>query len=1299
MKIKCPKCDKIHEVQDIKIDEIFECACSYKFVIIEKDIPQSSNAKEDIDNDDSIPKIIGGYKIKKIIGEGGMGRVYLAKHNKLGIFIAIKTMLPGYGAIKNYAERFYREARTAAKINHPNVVRIYDCGNENDTLFIIMEYVTGGSTGDLLKKQGKLPSYTVINIAKDICQALIEAQKFGIIHRDIKPVNIMCDEDGVFKLADLGLAKQISPNKTVESLTIEATGLGTPIYMSPEQFIDAKSCDIRSDIYALGVTLYHLLCGKPPFESDSQLELFKMHSEKIPERPTKINPDIPEELEKIIGKCMGKTPDQRYSTPQEILDDLKRMREGKEILSLTPKGKKSTKKLEQESEEHSRNFFSLPLIMTISLVSILVVTIFLFLYISHSDNSKTKNKVKNIITSYHDLSAEEKKQQTKLVTEMPSLDKLSVSKENIKKDEPTSSNLPVAEKQLELTVMSKENSFKKQTIAQAETEHIESKLDNCTIVEKSVQIYPFDIFLNSLASDIISAKFAEAEQRCNAALHDEAFVLNKTKLTELLNQLRVINTSAELVQKELQKTVGKKAGLLIPKYKNYTIEKINGEKISLSKKSKKVKFGKTIKKNDLSDATKAYCIAKKNKTVAYIYLGSCEFRKKKYLKAKKYFRKAGLLSTVLLGQLPKDEQENHINSVKEELTRVANDDISIATIKKIFKGKVCSWNPKTRRIKLKYDFSDKKQLEDWYSYKTDMEVKDNTLIMKGAKKGFFAIFDAPIEMKELSFNVKATSEIWWFFNYEKLNFSKNLPGNGCMRRMHHDGGSCIYSTSGHISNPELVDENKKYSMEIYPKDGDLVWKVNGKTFIKNKYDKHGEICAIGGWATKGNKCIYDNLIIQGTVNKEWLEKKLNFNGKIINCRNLEEIQKEFVVMGAADIRYNRLHLFSDGNIETKQEINGNFTFTVYGGLDRGYIKACGITINLWHDKIPAHGDVYKLMRNGEKLSLYLNNYKNPLVMKDISPKNQGKPTKISVWDGAWKKYGSRIRKITIERSNKKTENIEKDRYNLIVTTKTNSAKYSDTNDNVYVSINGDESLKYALDNYNKNDRKRGAVDVFTLPVEYPISKIRNIKLIFDGHDAWVCDNLFFQFIKDEKRSRIYKFNLNAQECVFSSETKDKGIKEKVFLVNNVRWIKSLTVNNIKKQSFQAEFKGVYPKGTFEWKGHHYYALPPMTYKNAEETCRKLGGHILSIDNRKENEYFYTLASNKNAIYKLDVNNREKTKKWRNWEDKKPAYMPKGYKPRFLKPEMEKGAAVIGYTSSWYIFPIASHNRVICEWDH
>ena len=106
-----------------------------------------------------------------------------------------------------------------------------------------------------------------------------------------------------------------------------------------------------------------------------------------------------------------------------------------------------------------------------------------------------------------------------------------------------------------------------------------------------------------------------------------------------------------------------------------------------------------------------------------------------------------------------------------------------------------------------------------------------------------------------------------------------------------------------------------------------------------------------------------------------------------------------------------------------------------------------------------------------------------------------------------------------------------------------------------------------------------------------------------------------------------------------------------------------------------------------------------TDTRSEGACHKLGGHILSIDDRKENEYFYTLAANKKTIYKLDVNNRENTKRWRNWKNKKPAYMPKGYKPRFLKPEMEKGAAVIGYTSFWYIFPIASHNLVICEWDH
>ena len=384
MKIRCPKCDKVHDVSKADVGRKVECSCSYKFVIDEQNITQNEKTEvsindynfsrcickscgkrlnteelspgerfecpyckatnivgqnesnditmntkttsatitdgghayaEDNNSDGSVPEIIGGCRIEKILGEGGMGRVYLARHSNLDIQVALKTMLPGYGNVKNFAERFYREARTAAKINHPNVVRVYDCGNENETLFIVMEYVSGGSTGDLLKEEKKLPSSQVIKIAEDMCNALIEAQKFGIIHRDIKPDNIMVGDEDTYKLADLGLAKQVSSDHVDQSLTMESVGMGTPLYMPAEQSIDAKSCDIRSDIYALGATLYHLVCGKPPFESESTITLFKMHSEEIPEPPTAIYADIPEGLEKIIGKCMGKTPEERYQTP------------------------------------------------------------------------------------------------------------------------------------------------------------------------------------------------------------------------------------------------------------------------------------------------------------------------------------------------------------------------------------------------------------------------------------------------------------------------------------------------------------------------------------------------------------------------------------------------------------------------------------------------------------------------------------------------------------------------------------------------------------------------------------------------------------------------------------------------------------------------------------------------------------------------------------------------------------------------------------------------------------------------
>lgn len=287
----------------------------------------------------AIPQIIGRCKVEGLIGSGAMGYVFKATHSTLNIPVAIKVLRSEFSNIKNYSDRFIREAQTAAKLNHQNIIRVFDCGYENSMLYMIMEYVDGGSLADALEKRGcAFEPDKVIEIGVAVAQALVEAERFAIIHRDIKPANIMMTSDGIIKLADLGLAKQVRPiggNKQ-HTLTMDIVAMGTPVYMPPEQAMDARKCDIRADIYALGITLYHLLCGRPPFLAYDPNELFKQHQTEFAQAPSQVNPASSPELDALILKCIMKSPEDRYQSPKQLLDDLNLIKHGKKPKFATP---------------------------------------------------------------------------------------------------------------------------------------------------------------------------------------------------------------------------------------------------------------------------------------------------------------------------------------------------------------------------------------------------------------------------------------------------------------------------------------------------------------------------------------------------------------------------------------------------------------------------------------------------------------------------------------------------------------------------------------------------------------------------------------------------------------------------------------------------------------------------------------------------------------------------------------------------------------------------------------------------
>lgn len=279
---------------------------------------------------ESIPPRIGGCRLMRKLGQGGMGAVYLAHHERLDTEVAIK-ILPQALAMKSpkFVERFIKEARLAAKLRHPNVVQVLDVGEDRGYHFAIQEYVDGGSLSDQLRQRGALPEAMLWEVLDGVAHALEAAAEVSIIHRDIKPDNIMLTQRGQVKLSDLGLAKQTEQGDV--SMTMSAATLGTPLYMPPEQAKDAKNADQRSDYYALGATVYHLATGTPPYQGKSAFDVMMKHAQAELERPRKRNPDLPAGLESLILFMMNKAPEERPQTIAELLQAIDEAKAGRVV--------------------------------------------------------------------------------------------------------------------------------------------------------------------------------------------------------------------------------------------------------------------------------------------------------------------------------------------------------------------------------------------------------------------------------------------------------------------------------------------------------------------------------------------------------------------------------------------------------------------------------------------------------------------------------------------------------------------------------------------------------------------------------------------------------------------------------------------------------------------------------------------------------------------------------------------------------------------------------------------------------
>ncbi|QNN21335.1 serine/threonine protein kinase [Planctomycetales bacterium ZRK34] len=269
---------------------------------------------------------IPGYKVLQKLGEGAMAKVYKAKQVSLDRIVAIKVLPRRAHEDPQFVERFYAEGRAAAKLNHPNIVQAIDVGQAGGRHYFVMEYVEGESVSEYLQEHKRYSEPDALKVVIQIAEALNHAHERGFIHRDVKPKNIMLTADGTAKLADMGLARQVSDREAAEAESGKA--FGTPYYISPEQIRGEVDVDFRCDIYGLGATFYNMVTGRVPFTGKSPSEVMRKHLREAPKPPDHINPDLSAGVSEIIEVMLAKDRKKRYNSTAHLLEDLRSVAEG-----------------------------------------------------------------------------------------------------------------------------------------------------------------------------------------------------------------------------------------------------------------------------------------------------------------------------------------------------------------------------------------------------------------------------------------------------------------------------------------------------------------------------------------------------------------------------------------------------------------------------------------------------------------------------------------------------------------------------------------------------------------------------------------------------------------------------------------------------------------------------------------------------------------------------------------------------------------------------------------------------------
>jgi beta-lactam-binding protein with PASTA domain/tRNA A-37 threonylcarbamoyl transferase component Bud32 len=273
-------------------------------------------------------QVFGGrYELQRHIARGGMADVYLARDVMLDRPVALKVLFPELSRDRSFVDRFRREAQAAANLSHPNIVSVFDYGEEEGYSFIVMEFIDGRPLSQVIRADGPLDPERAAEIGAAAADALFCAHRSGVVHRDVKPGNVLIDSMGHVKVADFGIARATD---TDQDLTQTGSVMGTATYISPEQATGDR-VDPRSDVYSLGVVLYEMVVGRPPFQADSTMAIALKHVNELPPPPSALKPDVPPEIEAIIVHSLAKDPDERYATAEQQKDDLLRFIHGKPV--------------------------------------------------------------------------------------------------------------------------------------------------------------------------------------------------------------------------------------------------------------------------------------------------------------------------------------------------------------------------------------------------------------------------------------------------------------------------------------------------------------------------------------------------------------------------------------------------------------------------------------------------------------------------------------------------------------------------------------------------------------------------------------------------------------------------------------------------------------------------------------------------------------------------------------------------------------------------------------------------------